>query len=136
MRLLYASVCAGTILILSSLFFGCSPVIVLEAQSLPATVHGLWTPSVVDATHDAPTQYAIALDGGPKVPAPLADCSGQTCSAPILVPSFSTHTACFFAENAVVSTDQTTLQDSTPPICVSFKLNQSPNAVSGATVGK
>lgn len=136
MRLLYASVCAGTILILSSLFFGCSPVIVLEAQSLPATVHGIWTPSVVDATHDAPTQYAIALDGGPKVPAPLADCSGQTCSAPILVPSFSTHTACFFAENSVVSTDPTTLQDSTPPICVTFKLNQSPNAVSGATVGK
>jgi hypothetical protein len=127
------------LLILSALIFAfaCAAMrvvpsgLILYAQSLPATKHAVWSPSVVDASHSAPTQYKVVVDGGTPIILLASSCT-TTCSQAITLNSFGAHTVSVAAQNPSLSTDPT-LQDSSF-VTVTFSLNQAPNPATSATV--
>ena len=112
---------------------------VLYAQTVPATLHATWTPSVVDATHSAPTQYVLTLDNGTSQTVAASTCTPAQCSATIAVPSFGNHAVSVVATSPMLtcavagSCTDSTLQTS-PAATITFTLNQAPAAVSGVAV--
>lgn len=133
MRLLYACLCAGTILILGVCFYGCSPVITLEAQSLPASVHVAWNPN---ATSDNVIGYVVLLDGANPQVVGLSACSATTCVAAVSVGAVGAHAITVAAQNLALSADPNSVQTGPASNPVNFTLNLVPAKVSGATVGK
>lgn len=60
-RILVASL---TMLAIMALIFCAHPtLVVIHAQSLPVTKTVSWDASIVDATHSAPANYVVKLDG-------------------------------------------------------------------------
>lgn len=133
MRLLYACLCAGTILILGVCFYGCSPSVVLEAQSLPGIVHVAWSPNVAS---DNVTGYEVVLDGGNPQAVSLSACTAGSCVAAVSVASVGAHAVTVAAQNLALSADPNSVQTGPASNPVAFTLNLVPAKVSGASVGK
>lgn len=128
MRLLYASVCAGTILILSSLFFGCSPVVVLEAQSFPLQVAADLVPPMQPANVTV-TGYKLLLNGTVIQTIPVASCPGPAkCTVSFAVAAVGTYALAYQTASVLLDVDPTSEVDSAPSPSTTFKVQQAGTA--------
>jgi hypothetical protein len=111
----------------------CKDIDVVYAQSLPATVHVTWTPSVVDSTHSAPIQYSVVTDGGTAVVLQASSCTSTLCTVAISVNSFGQHSTVVSAQNYKIDSDPSTIQSS-PAAPRVWVLNQGPNPATGTAI--
>lgn len=122
------------VLALAPFVAGCqSPIVTLYAQSLPATLHALWTPN--PAT-DNISQYAVILDGGsPQAQSPSV-CTPTLCTGTFTVGSYGSHNLVILASNVYLSAPGVAPvnQDSAPSAPVAFTLSASPRSVTGGAV--
>ena len=105
--------------------------LVIQAQTVPATVHAQWNPN---AAADAVQFYTVSLDGGTGIQVQASTCT-TTCASALSIPTFGNHTVSVTATNFLVSTDPSSAQTS-GPATVTFTLAQSPKTVTGLGVGR
>lgn len=132
MKKLYLGLIAAVIVALT--IWACSfPIppnpleVVVYAQSLPATVHATWTPSVADATHGPASAYVVTTDGTAQTVLSTA-CTPTLCTATITVNSWGKHTTTIAGQNQLLDTDPTSTQLSTVVTAPGWTLLQGPNS--------
>lgn len=130
----YVAICA-VLFSLGALATNCNGITVLYAQTLPATVHVVWTPSAVDSSHSAPVQYSVVTDSGTPVIVQASACTTNLCSTAITVNSFGGHSTVVSAQNFQIDSDPATLQ-SVSAAAVVWVLNQGPNSPANVKLTK
>lgn len=120
---------AGFVAIVS---FGCGPVPVLYAQSLPSVRTAEWFPN---AAADNVVVYKLSLDAGAPIRVLPSACTGTPvrCTSQFSVSAYGDHVLSIRATNLAISTVPTSEQDG-PPLNLPFKLSDQPGQVSGGTV--
>lgn len=113
----------------------CGGIEVVYAQSLPTTVHAVWTPSLVDSTHPAPLQYQIVNDNDPPIIVLLSNCTPTQCTAAVPINSYGNHNTVISAQYLAISTDPNSLT-SVPAPAVQWVLNNGSNPVTNHKVVK
>ena len=131
---------AGLVLLALAIIAGCilsrggPGVLVLEAQTLPATLKVRWDPNVASENVIA---YRLTVDGGaPVTVAPVVDPACSCVQAPITLAAFGPHSVSVVAVNLELSGDPTSEQISSDPSTVAFVLNAAPGKVKGQAVKK
>lgn len=120
----------GGLILIAISAAGCQPSLVLEAQSLPTTLHAVWTPNPAS---DGVTRYSLTVDTGTAQNVPLTACDASRCTAPFSLASAGDHVVSIRAYNLKLTSDPSSEQAS-PASAVSFTVRLVPAAVTGATV--
>ena len=116
----------------------CAPLeLTVYAQTLPAVVHGVWTPTVVDSGHPTPaSQYTVVSDNDTAIIVdPAVACNATQCSVALTINSYGSHKFNVSAQASYISTDPASLQSSSV-VTVNWVLSPSPNNPGNAKVTK
>lgn len=110
-------------------------VIVLFAQSVPASVVAFWTPS---PAAENVIGYTVALDGSPAVSVPTSVCASAPveCRFAVSIPTIGPHVVTVQAVNLSMSGDPGVVgsPQSGPGAIIHFTLNLRATAVTGTGV--
>jgi hypothetical protein len=103
---------------------------VVLAQTFPLTVKAYWTPSVVDATHAAPDNYILIVDGGTPVVVSATTINDVNC------PLATNPMGCIFTTATIAAAGQHTFcasavnaWGSSAPVCVTANVSTPGNIV-------